>query len=139
MPYLLCVGRAFNFYNMLHIYKGIDNNLIFTGLELATISNPKYLFIFTSATENCVTFVGTNISTDARYQKVLVLKSVFDCKESGTWRYKIREQASATNTKESLSGAIVEEGFMYLHDESDCPQPEYNEQDNEFKTYTSEQ
>lgn len=124
---------------MLHIYKGIDNNLIFTGLELATITDPKYLFIFTSATDNCVKFVGTNISTDDRYQKVLVSKSVFNNKESGTWRYKVREQASATNTKESLSGAIVEEGFMYLHDEVDCPQPEYNEQDNKFKTYTSEQ
>lgn len=124
---------------MLHIYKGIDNNLIFTGLELATIADPKYLFIFTSANEKCVKFVGTNISTDNRYQKVLVLKSVFDNKDSGTWRYKIREQASATNTKENLSGAIVEEGFMYLHDLSECPQPEYKEQDNEFKTYTSEQ
>lgn len=124
---------------MLHIYKGVDNNLIFTGLELATISNPKYLFIFTSATDNCVKFVGTNISTDNRYQKVLVLKSVFDSKESGTWRYKIREQESATNLKENLSGGIVEEGFMYLHNQADCPQPEYNEQDNEFKTYTSEQ
>ena len=124
---------------MLHIYKGIDNNLIFTGLELATITDPKYLFIFTSASDNCVKFVGTNISTDDRYQKVLVSKSVFNNKESGTWRYKVREQVSATNTKESLSGAIVEEGFMYLHDEVDCPQPEYNEQDNKFKTYTSEQ
>lgn len=124
---------------MLHIYKGIDNNLIFTGLELATITDPKYLFIFTSATDNCVKFVGTNISTDDRYQKVLVLKSVFDKKERGTWRYKIREQVSATNIKENLSGAIVEEGFMYLHDASECPQPEYNEQDNKFKTYTSEQ
>jgi hypothetical protein len=113
--------------------------MIFTGLELATISNPKYLFIFTSANDNCVNFVGTNISTNIRYQKVLVLKSVFDNKESGTWRYKVRQQTSATNTKESLSGAIVEEGFMYLHDLSECPQAEYNEQDNEFKTYTSEQ
>jgi hypothetical protein len=128
----------FNLKQMLHIYKGIDNNLIFTGLELATITNPKYLFIFTSATEENVIFVGTNISTDNRYQKVLVLKSVFANKESGTWRYKIREQSSATNKKESLSGAIVEEGFMYLHNEADCPAPVYDDQCNEFKTYTSE-
>ena len=124
---------------MLHIYKGQNNNLIFTGLELATLTNPYYLFIFTSANENSVKFVGTNISTDNRYQDVLVLQATFNTQESGTWRYRIREQVSATNTKESLSGAIVEEGFMYLHDEVDCPQPEYNEQDNKFKTYTSEQ
>jgi hypothetical protein len=123
---------------MLHIYKGVDNNLIFTGLELATISNPKYLFIFTSATEDSVIFVGTNISTDDRYQKVLVLKSVFDSQECGTWRYKIREQESATNKKESLSGAIVEEGFMYLHEVTECEDAQYTEQCNEFKTYSSE-
>ena len=123
---------------MLHIYKGVDNNLIFTGLELATISNPKYLFIFTSATEDSVIFVGTNISTEDRYQKILVLKSVFDNEECGTWRYKIREQASATNKKESLSGAIVEEGFMYLHEVTECEDAQYTEQCNEFKTYSSE-
>lgn len=123
---------------MLHIYKGVDNNLIFTGLELATISNPKYLFIFTSSNEDSVTFVGSNISTDNRYQKVLVLKSVFDKKEPGTWRYKIREQESATNKKESLSGAIVEDGFMYLHEASECADSEYTNQCNEFKTYSSE-
>ncbi len=99
---------------MLHIYKGTNNNLIFTGLELATLTNPYYLFIFDSATEENVIFVGTNISTDDRYQKVLVLNSVFINKESGTWRYRIREQASSSNTDEALSGNIVEEGFMYF-------------------------
>jgi hypothetical protein len=128
----------FNLKQMLHIYKGVDNNLIFTGLELATISNPKYLFIFTSATEDSVIFVGTNISTEDRYQKVLVLKSVFKNEECGTWRYKIREQASATNKKEALSGAIVEEGFMYLHQAEECEDAQYDEQCNEFKTYSSE-
>ena len=116
----------------------MDNNLIFTGLELATISNPKYLFIFTSATEDSVIFVGTNISTEDRYQKVLVLKAVFDNQECGTWRYRIREQASATNKKEALSGAIVEEGFMYLQEATECAEPVYDEQCNEFKTYSSE-
>jgi hypothetical protein len=123
---------------MLHIYKGTNNNLIFTGLELATLTNPYYLFIFTSATEENVIFVGTNISTDDRYQKVLVLNSVFINKESGTWRYRIREQASPTNTNEALSGNIVEEGFMYLHDATAFQPVQYNQQDNEFKTYNGE-
>lgn len=123
---------------MLHINKGSNNNLIFTGLELATLSNPYYLFIFTSANENIVKFVGTNISTDNRYQDVLCLQATFETKESGTWRYRIREQLSPTNTNEALSGNIVEEGFMYLHDATTFTPVEYNQQDNEFKTYSSE-
>lgn len=123
---------------MLHIYKGQNNNLIFTGLELATLSNPYYLFIFTSVNENIVKFVGTNISTDNRYQDVLCLQATFDTKESGTWRYRIREQLSPTNTNEALSGNIVEEGFMYLHESYIFTPVEYNQQDNEFKTYSSE-
>ena len=120
---------------MLHVYKGQNNDLIFTGLELATIVNPYYLFIFTSANEDVVKFVGTNISTDARYQKVSVLNAVFNTKESGTWRYEIREQASPTNVDPALSGGVVEEGFMYLHDATAFEPIEYDLQDNEFKAY----
>ena len=123
---------------MLHLYKGGDNNLIFTGLELATLTSPKYLFIFTSDNENIVKFVGTNISTDNRYQKVLVLETIFKKKECGTWRYEIREQESATNIDVLLSGNIVESGFMYLHDVVDCEPTAYSDQNNEFKTYKGE-
>ena len=123
---------------MLHIYKGQDNNLIFTALELCILTAPKYLFIFTGANEKMIKFVGTNLSTDARYQKVLVLNKVFNNCESGTWRYEIREQASATNLDPLLSGGIVEEGFMYLHDAIVCTPDEYTDQCNEFKTYKGE-
>ena len=123
---------------MLHVYKGQNNDLIFTGLELATIVNPYYLFIFTSSNEDVVKFVGTNISTDARYQKVSVLNSVFNTKESGTWRYEIREQLSSTNIDPTLSGGIVEFGFMYLHDATTVESVEYDLQDNEFKAYNGE-
>lgn len=120
---------------MIHLYKGQNNEIIFTGLELATIVNPYYLFIFTSANEDEVKFVGTNISTDARYQKISVLNSVFNTKESGTWRYEVREQLSSTNVDPALSGAIVEMGFMYLHDATVIEPVEYDLQDNEFKAY----
>jgi hypothetical protein len=123
---------------MLHIYKGQNNNLIFTALELCILTAPKYLFIFTGANEKIVKFVGTNLSTDARYQKVLVLDKVFKNSESGTWRYEIREQASTTNLDPLLSGGIVEEGFMYLHDAVVCTPDEYTDQCNEFKTYKGE-
>jgi hypothetical protein len=123
---------------MLHIYKGQDNNLIFTALELCTLTAPKYLFIFTGANDKMIKFVGTNLSTDARYQKVLVLDKVFKNCDSGTWRYEIREQASTTNIDPLLSGAIVESGFMYLHDATTCGPDEYTDQCNEFKTYKGE-
>jgi len=123
---------------MLHIYKGQNNNLIFTALELCILTAPKYLFIFTGANEKIVKFVGTNLSPDARYQKVLVLDKVFKNSESGTWRYEIREQASTTNLDPLLSGGIVEEGFMYLHDAVVCTPDEYTDQCNEFKTYKGE-
>lgn len=120
---------------MIHLYKGQDNEIIFTGLELATIVNPYYLFIFTSANEDVVKFVGTNISTDARYQKISVLNAVFNTKESGTWRYEVREQLSSTNVDPALSGGVVEMGFMYLHDAVQVAPIEYDLQDNEFKAY----
>jgi hypothetical protein len=66
------------------------------------------------------------------------LQKVFNKEEAGTWRYKIREQESATNTKESLSGAIVEEGFMYLHDCDNDTSSEYIGNNNEFKSYNRE-
>lgn len=120
---------------MIHIYKGQNNEIIFTGLELATIVNPYYLFIFTSANEDEVKFVGTNISTDSRYQKISVLNAVFNTKESGTWRYEVREQLSSTNVDPALSGGVVEMGFMYLHDATEFEPIEYDLQDNEFKAY----
>jgi hypothetical protein len=123
---------------MLHVYKGQNNDLIFTGLELATIVNPYYLFIFTSSNEDEVIFVGTNISTDARYQKINVLNAVFNTKESGTWRYEVREQISSTNIDPALSGVVVEYGFMYLHDATIIEPVEYDLQDNEFKAYNGE-
>lgn len=123
---------------MLHITKGDSSNIIFTGYELATLTNPKYLFIFTSATEDVVKFVGTNISTTNRFQKVLVQSISFQTAEAGTWRYRIREQASSSNTDEALSGNIVEEGLMYLAESSNFEPTVYSEQDNQFITYDGE-
>jgi len=124
---------------MLHIYKGQNNYIIFTADELTTIATPKYLFIFTSATDKIVKFVGTGIVDYNRYQKMLILDKVFKNYEAGTWRYIIRQQASSTNLDPLLSGAIVEEGFMYLHDAAECAPTEYTDQCNEFKTYNCEQ
>ena len=123
---------------MLHITKGDTTNLIFTGFELATLANPYYLMIFTSATEEVVKFVGTNISTTNRFQKIVVQSINFQTAEAGTWRYRIREQASSSNLNEALSGKIVEEGFMMLENSSTFNVVEYSQQDNQFKTYDGE-
>ena len=123
---------------MLHIYKGQNNYIIFTADELTTIANPNYLFIFTSATDIIVKFVGTSIVDYNRYQEMLILDKVFKNYEAGTWRYSIRQQVSSTNLDPLLSGAVVEQGFMYLHDVAECAATEYTDQCNEFKTYNCE-
>jgi hypothetical protein len=124
---------------MLHITKGVEAQVIFTGYELATLTDPNYLFIFTSATEEEIKFVPILFFIETnRYQKALILDTQFADAEAGTWRYRIREQVSSTNTDEALSGNIVEEGFMYLDESTTFAPIEYNEQDNEFKTYDGE-
>ena len=123
---------------MLHITKGVESEIIFTGYELTTLTNPYYLFIFTSATEEVIKFVASLCSNNNRYQEAIVSASQFVNSETGTWRYRIREQASSSNTNEALSGNIVEEGFMYLDESTTFAPTEYSDQDNEFKTYDGE-
>ena len=124
---------------MLHLYKGQDNNLIFTIYELSVLASPKYLFIFTGANDKIVKFVATNIVNHSnRYQTMIVLDKVFKNYDSGTWRYEVYEQTSATNLDPLLSSNMVESGFMYLHDATTCVPDEYTDQCNEFKTYKGE-
>ena len=66
------------------------------------------------------------------------LEVAFATAETGTWRYRIREQASSSNTNEASSGNIVELGFMYLDESTTFAPTEYSDQDNEFKTYDGE-
>ena len=68
----------------------------------------------------------------------MVTKNIFNKGEPGTWRYVIREQESETNTDISLSGGIVEQGFMYLHEECIDQTTEYNGNCNEFKSFNCE-
>jgi hypothetical protein len=124
---------------MLHITKGVEAQVIFTGYELATLTDPNYLFIFTSATEEEIKFVPILFFIETnRYQKALILDTQFADAEAGTWRYRIREQVSSTNTDEALSGNIVEEGFMMLENNTTFEVVEYSNQDNQFITYDGE-
>lgn len=124
---------------MLHITKGVEAQVIFTGYELATLTDPNYLFVFTSATEEEIKFVPILFFIETnRYQKALILDTQFADAEAGTWRYRIREQVSSTNTDEALSGNIVEEGFMMLENNTTFEVVEYSNQDNQFITYDGE-
>lgn len=124
---------------MLHLTKDSTDILYFTALENAVLTNPNYLFIFTSSNNDIVKFVKENESTNDRYQKATVVTNTyFENYDAGMWRYKIREQASSSNTDEDLSGAIVEEGFMYLHESEGFTPTVYDGQDNKFITYNPE-
>ena len=124
---------------MLHLTKDSTDILYFTAIENAVLSNPNYLFIFTSSNNDIVKFVKANESTNDRYQKASVVTNTYFANyDAGMWRYKIREQASSSNTDEDLSGSIVEEGFMYLHEAVGFTPTVYDEQDNTFITYNPE-
>lgn len=123
---------------MIHITKGIDQTILFTGSDLSVLENPNFLFIFTSSNEKVIKFVKPNISNTKRYNEVSITKNLFKKGEPGTWRYIIREQESETNTDISLSGGIIEQGFMYLHEQVVDESCEYNGNCNEFKSYSCE-
>ena len=126
---------------MIHLTKGETQNIIFTASEKATLTNPYFLFICTHGTTNeVVKFVVTNISTTGRYDKATIeTNDYFSASDTGLWGYVIRQQASSSNTDESLSGAIVEEGYLNLSPATDFEPTVYDEQDNEFKTYDIEE
>lgn len=125
---------------MIHLQKGETQDFIFTGREKATLTNPYYLFVFIhGVTNEEVKFVVTNISTSTRYDKGNIeVNDYFADSDTGLWQYRVREQASSTNTNEALSGAIVEEGYMNLAPATAFEPEIYASQDNEFKTYESE-
>lgn len=126
---------------MIQLQKGNTETIYFTGTEKTTLTNPYFLFIFTNSVTNVeVKFVLTNTSTSTRYDKgTVTVNTYFANEDSGLWYYRVREQASSSNTDEDLSGAIVEEGYMNLIEATIFEPVVYNEQDNEFKTYDIEQ
>lgn len=120
---------------MLNLTKGSTQTIYFTGTELATISDPYFLFVFTNRiTEEVVKFNITNTSTATdRYDKFsLVVDDQFEDATTGFWDYEIRQKATSVDV--AVSGTIVETGYMYLSDTAEVVS-EYSEQDNDFKTY----
>lgn len=120
---------------MINLRKGNTENIYFTGTENATLDNPYFLFIFTNrVTSDVVKFMGTNTSTTERYDKCsMVINTYFADATEGFWNYDVREKAS--NSDMTISGTIVEQGFMYLRPATDFEPTEYADQTNTFKTY----
>ena len=107
---------------MIKITKGNTETLYLTLSEKQTITDANYLFVFTSRTTNeKVKFVIVNSSDLSvykdRYNEFdLVVNTYFETKEEGWYKYKVYEQASTTNVDESLTGAALETGLMFLSD-----------------------
>jgi len=106
---------------MLLINKNTNNTLIVTITEKVSISNPYFLFVFTSdATNEKVIFLQENISqhTD-RYDEFVITErstnldytsGIIEFLPIGSWTYEIFEQASSTNLDRTLTGARLEVG-----------------------------
>jgi len=120
---------------MLHITKGSNSTLYFTGTEQCVLTNPYFLFIFTNTTTNeTIAYVGTDTSLFSyRYNKVIINGALFNDEDSGYWTYAIYEQASSSNIDPAGLNK-VEEGFMVLSGTAYTPN-EYNDQDNTFITH----
>lgn len=108
---------------MLLINKNVNNTLILTLTEKATIISPTYLFKFTNdLTRESVLFISANLSSyKSRFDKFLITETsgvvnvssgVINLSPTGFWKYEIFEQASTSNLLESLTGAKVESGKL---------------------------
>lgn len=116
---------------MLHLTKGLTQNIYFTGSENSPIAYPLYSFIFVNRlTEESVTINDIqNTSTSLRWERVsIVVNTYFANKTTGFYEYTIFDE---DNNK-------VETGLMYLHPSTEFAPTEYNEQVNTFVTYNGE-
>lgn len=116
---------------MLHLTKGLTENIYFTGVENSPNAGALYDFIFVNRlTEESVTISNqTNTSTTTRFQKVsIVVNTYFANKTTGFYEYSIFDD---TDVK-------VETGLMYLHPSTNFAPTEYTEQVNTFVTYNGE-
>lgn len=123
------------FFDMINLRKGVTEVIYFTGSEKATISDPYFLFVFAnSITGEIVKVMATNVSTTLRYDKFsLIVDNFFSSSTTGFYVYNIYEKASSSDM--TVSGNIVESGYMYLKPSTDFEPTEYTEQSNTFKTY----
>lgn len=122
---------------MINLRKGNTETIYFTGTEKATITAPRFLFVFTNKASNEEVNINVaNTSTVDRYDSAsIVVNTYFANKTDGLWAYRIYQKSDTSTT---VSGVMVEEGFMYLRPTTDFTPEVYTEQSNDFKVYNGE-
>lgn len=121
-------------------YGNTDEEIVVTLNELKTLDEPNFLFIFIhTLTKTRVAFVklnGDDQSADvSRYNLFLLdTATLFLNKPIGEWLYSVYEQASTTNTDESLATSLLEQGKMLLYRTTDFEFEKYDEPVT-YKTY----
>lgn len=115
---------------MVHLTKGLTENIYFTGTENATaLGDWRIFFINRLTNESVVINYLVNTSTTLRFEKVSInVNTYFLNKTTGFWDYSIVDE----------DDNIVEKGFMYLHPSTNFAPTEYTEQVNTFVTYNGE-
>jgi hypothetical protein len=120
---------------MINLTKGLTQTIYFTATEKATISNPYFLFVFIHrVTGDVVKLMATNQSITGRYDSfAFTVNNYFNLKEEGFWGYTIHQKVSSSDL--TVSGLVLEEGYMFLNPATPFEPTKYEEQNNNFVTY----
>ena len=116
---------------MITLRKGQTNNMYFTARESATISAPRFLFIFEHrATKAQIVINLANSSASIRFDLCsIVVNTYFANADTGLYKYTIRQKSDSSTT---INGAILEEGYMELLPATDFAPDIYANQSNTF-------
>lgn len=106
---------------MIKINKNANNTIIATLAEKATLSEPFYLFVFTSDVDNTEVIFTAQDTTEfnERYNKFLITETsgtvdytsgVINLTPTGFWSYKAYEQVSSSNLLVANTTSLVEVG-----------------------------
>jgi hypothetical protein len=106
---------------MIKINKNANNTIIATLAEKATLSEPFYLFVFTSDVDKTEVIFTAQDTTEfnERYNKFLITETsgtvdytsgVINLTPTGFWSYKAYEQVSSSNLLVANTTSLVEVG-----------------------------
>ena len=113
---------------MIQITKNSTNTVVLSLSEKTTLVSAKYLFEFIKDQDNTtIYFISADISVNPKmYNEFAIVENVVQSPligivslSLGFWKYKVREQVSATNLNPLLSGAIVENGKVKISEVRD--------------------
>lgn len=106
---------------MIKINKNANNTIIATLAEKATLSEPFYLFVFTSDVDKTEVIFTAQDTTEfnERYNKFLITETsgtvdytsgVINLTPTGFWSYKAYEQVDSSNLLVANTTSLVEVG-----------------------------